>query len=69
MRRRHSDGCDCMDVLEADAAARSWLAWLYSTQRSEATDHVNRGLDRDPTNEHCQRLAERLAYPRNIGKV
>ena len=52
---------------EADAVACSRLAWLYLHLKDiqKASEHVRRGLDRDPEDEYCQRLGERLARARN----
>lgn len=49
---------------EADATALSRLAWLHLHLRDvpKAQEYVRRGLALDGNNEHCLRLAERLAY-------
>lgn len=55
---------------EADSTGLSRLAWLYLhvKEESKAETHVKRGLAIDPDNEHCQRLAERLAYSQRATK-
>ncbi len=55
---------------EADATSLSRLAWLYLrlNDASRAEQHVKRGLALDADNEHCQRLAERLAYSRTTNR-
>lgn len=47
---------------EADAVACSRLAWLYMQlqDQARATSHVRRGLQLNPNDEHCLRLANRL---------
>ncbi|MCP3166620.1 NB-ARC domain-containing protein [Myxococcus qinghaiensis] len=55
---------------EANATALSRLAWLYLHLKDtpKAQEHVKRGLALDPDNEHCQRLAGRLAYSQGTSK-
>ena len=47
---------------EADADDFSRMAWLAlnTRQESKAIEFVNRGLDKDPDNQHCRRIADRL---------
>jgi hypothetical protein len=49
-----------IDTLSATDCSR--LAWLYLNigQGDRARDIVRIGIERDPTNEHCQKLARRL---------
>jgi hypothetical protein len=48
---------------EGYATDRSRLAWLYLRLQEDiqALEHARRGLEIEPTNEHCTRLVERLS--------
>ena len=49
------------DVLDATALSR--LAWLFLLEdnRTKGLDYAQRGLQREPNNEHCLRIVKRLS--------
>jgi hypothetical protein len=54
---------------ELDADGLSQIAWLYLNEGNftQAAHYTRLGLDRQPSNAHCQKLAERLSATRQQG--
>jgi hypothetical protein len=47
---------------QLDATGLSRLAWLFVLEGNEVKglEYAKRGAQKDPTNEHCNRIIERL---------